>query len=202
MTNKNSYPTKPESDEPVLQRIELARGQTATLHEMPEEARNKVPILPIQARKLMGVVQAGHGRFAVFGESAHADNVENLLQATSANPMVHLRMRPDAAVYYIDPQAQRYISAGRMSETTDGRLTVGRATIASEAERQGLRVDTRMSREHFTLVQGEDGSLSIEDQSTNGTTILTGVEHVAEYDSHAGTSQDIGRTAIMPQIGQ
>ena len=202
MANKNSYPASPESDEQVLQHIELARGQAVTLHEMPEETRNKVPVLPIQARKLMGVVQAGHGSFAVFGESAHADNVENLLQATSANPMVHLRMRPDAAVYYIDPQSQRYISAGRMSETVDGRLTVGRATIASEAGRQGMHVDTRMSREHFVVVQGQDGSLSVEDHSTNGTAVLTGAEHKPEYASHVGTSHDIGRTAIMPQIEQ
>jgi len=185
-----------------MQQLELGRGQSVVLHELPEEVRNNVPVLPIEARTLMGVVQAGKDRFAIFGESSRVGNIDNVLKATADSPMIHMRMQQDPAVYYIDAQAQRYVSVGRMSQTQDGHLTVGRATIAPEVARHGMEVGLGMSREHFTLTQSQDGSLSIEDHSTNGTSVLTGMEHGAEQDYHDNASQDLGRTAILPQIEQ
>lgn len=202
MANKNALPNNNETAEAALQRVELANGEAVTLHEMPEEVRNNVPVLPIQARKLMGLVQAGKGQFAIFGESSHVGNVENVLQADTDSPMIHMRMRQDPVAYYIDTAAQRYIPAGRMSQTSDGRLTVGRSTIAHEAQRHDMQIGLGMSREHFTIVQAEDGALSIEDHSKNGTSVLTGIEQDTEHEHYTETPHSLGRTAILPQIEQ
>lgn len=204
MSNKNSLPSQiheaREGDPDVqMQQYELQRGQAVVLHEMPDQVRDQVPVLPIQARKLMGLVRAGSGQFAIFGESSSIANADRLMRSDVDSPLQEFRMRKNPVVYYIDPQAGQYFEAGRISDTQDGRITVGRSTITEAASRRGMNIDANMSREHFTVTMYQDGNLSLEDHSRNGTGVVTGVEQTAEYEHSQPMHHDLGHTAVMPE---